>query len=111
MKSYELPMSPALRHVRNVAAFILVLIVVLLLAGCGPAKFEDRTSAWKLPNDLSHCKMYYLKDDDSTRINVVHCPNSTTTTEEAVRRGKSGTEHRTTVVIDNQTYELRKVTE
>ena len=72
--------------------YILIVISVLFLMSCEPSTSEDK--GFVLPEALSHCKTYFMTDGRGRGITVIHCPNSTTTTQ-------SGGKHKTsTTVID-----------
>jgi hypothetical protein len=60
----------------------LILLSVILLAGCTP-EYTDRTKQFSsLPTELKHCKIYNISNGPDT-ITVMHCPNSMTTTQVA----------------------------
>lgn len=72
--------------------YILIVLSILLLMSCEPSTSEDR--GFILPEGLNHCKSYFMSDGKGRVITVIHCPNSTTTTQ-------SGGKHKTsTTVID-----------
>lgn len=69
----------------------------LLVTACDPyAKVVD---APVLPDGLKDCKFYVVSTNGSNYLNVVRCPNSTTSTNYT-----SGKAQHTTVVIDGKQY-------
>jgi outer membrane lipopolysaccharide assembly protein LptE/RlpB len=62
-----------------------MIAAVFLLAGCGNSAKEMAVQV--LPEGLKDCKFYELVIDGS-RIKVVRCPNSTTTTNWKEQVGK-----------------------
>ena len=56
-----------------------IIIAALLLCGCD-ASYKDVKQHYKLPDDLSDCKIYELNGDSSSRtLYVVRCAEQTTT--------------------------------
>ena len=75
----------------------LIVLSIILLAGCSPSAEEK---VWPiLPDGLKDCKFYKLRDDSANTITVVRCPMASTTTQYKV--GKST---QTTVVVDGKEY-------
>ena len=59
-----------------------IIIAALLLCGCD-ASYSDVRQHYKLPDDLSGCKIYELDGDASSRtLYVVRCADQTTTSEQ-----------------------------
>lgn len=76
-----------------------VVLLTLLLVGCGPAAYTETSIYYKLPPELNHCKVFALEPDGvGTVLRVVVCPNAQTTTNFATSNGKVTTQHYTTVV-------------
>ena len=58
-----------------------IIISTLLLCGCD-ASYKDVKQHYKLPDDLSDCKIYELNGDSSSRtLYVVRCAEQTTTAD------------------------------
>ncbi len=74
--------------------FILVAAALLLIAGCAPASYEERTGEFLLPEGLKDCKIYRLQAGNGSIITVVRCPNSSTVTH------RSGKSNQSSIVID-----------
>lgn len=59
----------------------------MLFAGCSKS-YSDNSDSYLLPEGLKHCKVYRLNGDSGSRdVTVVHCPNSSTTTEYSCGKG------------------------
>lgn len=52
-----------------------IILTAGLLASCGTAKYEDRTTSWRLPPELADCKMYTLENDGIGYMKVLVCPS------------------------------------
>lgn len=76
----------------------LIICSVALLTACTPTASET-TDTWKLPSELEGCTVSRLQQNALTYMNVVRCPNSTTT----ATTGKGKTQE-TVITIDGQTY-------
>lgn len=66
-----------------------VLCLMVLLTACG-AETRDRSSDFKLNDDLKGCKVFTLDSDSAIRLYVVKCPNSIVSTTQ-VHDGESVT--------------------
>ena len=76
-----------------------IIIAALLLYGCD-ASYKDVKQHYKLPDDLSDCKIYELNGDSSSRtLYVVRCAEQTTTSEQH-SCGK-GCINKNSVTVDN----------
>ena len=76
-----------------------IIIAALLLYGCD-ASYSDVKQHYKLPDDLSDCKIYELNGDSSSRtLYVVRCAEQTTTGEQH-SCGK-GCVRKSSVTVDN----------
>jgi hypothetical protein len=105
MNNYDSPLSPMFKtFLKTLAILLLIIVASCSLLGCGPATTKNTTTAWKLPDELSHCSVYKMTDENGSDMKVVHCPSSTTTT--GYKEGKNS--RKFNVVIDNETYELVK---
>ena len=72
-----------------------IIIAALLLCGCD-ASYKDVKQHYKLPDDLSDCKIYELNGDSSSRtLYVVRCAEQTTTSVAVKDVSKSS------VTVDN----------
>ena len=79
---------------------LMVVIGVIMLTGCEPS-YEEKTQNFTiLPDELKDCKFYGVRSNTGSNLNIVRCPNSTTST--TYKSGKTTT---TTVVIDGKNYE------
>lgn len=58
---------------------ITIILCVFLLTGCDP-KSTDTTSTYKLPPQLSNCKVFQLTNSHGGIVTALVCPNSTTST-------------------------------
>ena len=76
---------------------LIIASIALAITGCTPSA-KDISEQYTLPEELSDCTITYLQGK-YTYLNVVHCPNSTTSTTYPV-----GKTTQTTVVIDGETY-------
>lgn len=76
---------------------LIIASIALAIIGCTPSA-KDISEQYTLPEELSDCTITYLQGK-YTYLNVVRCPNSTTST--TYRVGKTT---QTTVVIDGETY-------
>lgn len=56
----------------------IILVSLLLLTGCEAKTTEKRN--FILPGGMEDCKVYAMNDDRMTRVIVVRCPNSSTST-------------------------------
>ena len=78
---------------------LMVVLGVVILTGCEP-KYEENTQNFTLLlNELKDCKFYGVRSNTGSSLNIVRCPNSTTST--TYKSGKTTT---TTVVIDGKKY-------
>lgn len=59
-----------------------VLCLIVLLTACN-AETRDRSSDFKLNDELKGCKVFTLDSDDGLRLYAVKCPNSSVTTKRA----------------------------
>ena len=76
-----------------------IILVALLLCGCD-ASYSDVKQHYKLPDDLSDCKIYELYGGASSRtLYVVRCAEQTTTSEQH-SCGK-GCDSKSSVTADN----------
>lgn len=76
---------------------LIIASIALAITGCTPSA-KDISEQYTLPEELSDCTITYLQGK-YTYLNVVRCPNSTTSTTYPV-----GKTTQTTVVIDGETY-------
>ena len=76
---------------------LIIASIALAITGCTPSA-KDISEQYTLPEELSDCTITYLQGK-YTYLNVVRCPNSTTSTTYPV-----GETTNTTVVIDGETY-------
>jgi hypothetical protein len=76
---------------------LIIASIALAIIGCTPSA-KDISEQYTLPEELSDCTITYLQGK-YTYLNVVRCPNSTTSTTYPV-----GKTTQTTVVIDGETY-------
>ena len=76
-----------------------VVLGVIILTGCNPSYEEKTQNFTQLPNELKDCKFYSVRSNTGSDLNIVRCPNSTTSTTY-----KSGKTTATTVVIDGKKY-------
>lgn len=76
---------------------LIIASIALAITGCTPSA-KDISEQYTLPEELSDCTITYLQGK-YTYLNVVRCPNSTTSTTYPV-----GKTTNTTVVIDGETY-------
>lgn len=76
----------------------LIVLTGFLLIGCTP-ETTDITGNFVLPNELSDCKIFYMRPSDVGSITVARCPNSTTSTTYS-----SGKTTHTTIVVDGVEY-------
>lgn len=75
-----------------------IVLVALALSGC----FKNEYSNIKfpeIPEELSDCKFFDIANKDGYRLQVVRCPNSTTTTTYT-----SGKSQQSVTVIDGVEY-------
>lgn len=72
---------------------IVLLFLFFLLAGCEETYTKRQFN--NVPEELKGCVFYTYHDDVGNKINIVRCPNSTTTVKTV---GKNPV---TTVTIDN----------
>lgn len=56
-------------------------LIIVLLSGCERAT-QEATQSFSLPKELIDCRVYYMTSGGATytRITVVRCPNSSTST-------------------------------
>lgn len=76
---------------------LIIASIALAITGCTPSA-KDISEQYTLPEELKDCTITYLQGK-YTYLNVVRCPNSTTSTTYPV-----GKTTQTTVVIDGETY-------
>jgi hypothetical protein len=76
---------------------LIIASIALAITGYTPSA-KDISEQYTLPEELSDCTITYLQGK-YTYLNVVRCPNSTTSTTYPV-----GKTTQTTVVIDGETY-------
>ena len=76
---------------------LIIASIALAITGCTPSA-KDISEQYTLPEELSDCTITYLQGK-YTYLNVVRCPNSTTSTTYPV-----GKTTQTTVIIDGETY-------
>jgi hypothetical protein len=61
--------------------FLAVILLAMSAVACTP-NYQDDTGKYSvLPAELKDCKFYYVGGSDGSRITVVRCPNSETTTQ------------------------------
>lgn len=62
---------------------ILVIVSVLILTACDVESYnKEITKVYTLPEGIKDCKVYYIQGDlTNNSLNVVRCPNSSTTTQ------------------------------
>ena len=78
---------------------LMVVLGVVILTGCEPS-YEEKTQNFTiLPDELKDCKFYSVRSNTGSNLDIVRCPNSTTSTPY-----KSGKTTATTVVIDGKKY-------
>lgn len=77
---------------------VLMFVLLLTVVGCSPSSKE--LVDYPLPSDLKDCKIYEISNG-SSRIKIVRCPNSTTST--TYQAGKT---RKTVITIDGLEYEL-----
>lgn len=67
----------------NIAVVFLFLgSIAAGLEGCTKRTTTDETTSWDLSKDLKDCKIYRVLDKSGMdSIQVIRCPNSSTTTE------------------------------
>lgn len=58
---------------------VLAILVALALTACTPDS-RDTTKDYDLPEGLSDCRAYWLKDTNGSSMTVIRCPNSAVTT-------------------------------
>lgn len=89
---------------------LLTLAAVLMLIGCDsdPSYYhpKDMSPTFQMPDVLIDrgCKIYVLKAPDEYNLNVVYCPNHTTTSTSTRRSSGKSTAPQYTVVIDGNEY-------
>ena len=76
---------------------LIIASIALAITGCTPSA-KDISEQYTLPEELKDCTITYLQGK-YTYLNVVRCPNSTTSTTYPVCKTTQ-----TTVVIDGETY-------
>ena len=74
-----------------------IAFIAIAFSGCTPAA-KDISVDYAMPEELKDCTITYLQGK-YTYLNVVRCPNSSTSTTYPV-----GKTTNTTVVIDGETY-------
>lgn len=57
---------------------LIAVLCTFALVGC--SRTQNTTSRYELPDELSDCSVYYVKENVVNGMTVVRCPNSTTTT-------------------------------
>lgn len=86
--------------------FFLLLATSVLLTACEPQADESSfNDALKLNSELADCKSYRLRNENSLRIIVVRCPNSTTSTTLLKKEAE------TAIVIDGGDDNAKQVNE
>lgn len=81
--------------------FILTVIVACT------AKYSDKyseTPPVALPPELADCKFFKIERSSAPTLNVVRCPNSSTSVNWVTNHGKSGSKHHTTITVDGVEY-------
>lgn len=77
-------------------------IMIVLLVGCSNHYEENPPVA--MPPELSDCKFYKITRMNESNLNVVRCPNSSTSVNWSVNHGKHGTTHHNTITVDGVEY-------
>jgi hypothetical protein len=77
----------------------ILLLLVLVLAGCGPAEYKEQHFS-QMPPELKDCKTYYITEGNGGGITVMRCPEATTSVNK-----QEGKVKKTYVVIDGKAYE------
>lgn len=84
----------------NKLMILYIICVVLVLSACTPTA-REATHNYKLPSELSDCKIFRLMNDSGDVMYVMRCPNSSTTTNYST--GK--TSRSITLIEGNDDYE------
>lgn len=79
---------------------LMIILSVIMLAGCEPSYKEKTQNFTILPDELKDCKFYDVRSNTGSNLKIVRCPNSTVST--TYNNGKTTL---TTVVIDGKKYE------
>lgn len=81
---------------------ILGIVVLLWLTSCGQSSYTDASNSYKLPSELSNCRIYRLESSDMSRdITIVHCPHAETTTSYTESCGKNCTRQVNNIVASD----------
>lgn len=83
-----------------------IVLLALILCGCDPSGSEITHTYSVMPEGLKDCKIYTISNG-GREVTVVRCPNSSTSTQYTVRRGKTNASVYT-VVIDGVEYERKQ---
>lgn len=85
--------------------FPLILLLITPIYGCTPTIPNTQENNIKnLPDELKDCKFYDVDPGNFDKIlHIARCPNSTTSTNYVVHKGKAVMPV-TTIVIDGITY-------
>lgn len=60
---------------------LLGIALCVFLTGCEPTHYEDADSSYKLPPEMSDCKVFKLISESDRNLYVIRCPTQTTTSE------------------------------
>ena len=90
------------KHMKKVWFITTSIFAISMLSGCEEST-KEATSAYKMPQGMEDCKVYYMSGKDGSNLVVVRCPNASTTT----RSGKSTN----VTVVDGPTPVETKVPE
>jgi hypothetical protein len=72
----------------KVLVAVSMMFVMMFVVGCKPTARED-TGDFLLPKGLSDCRIYHLRDGTGISLNVVRCPNSSTSTTTSGKNSQS----------------------
>lgn len=75
-----------------------ITFIAIAFYGCTPSA-EDISEQYTMPEELKDCTITQLRNAKLMHLNVVRCPNSSTSTTYPV-----GKTTNTTVIIDGETY-------
>lgn len=78
----------------------MLMLTSVLIVGCQPTHYEDADNSYKLPPEMSDCKVFKLISSNDRNLYVVRCPTQTTTSE-THNCGKNCTQHND-ITIQNQ---------
>jgi hypothetical protein len=73
---------------------ISVMLLALLISACSPS-YTDQTGEYKLPPELSECKVFKVSEGFGTPIKVVYCKGKTSISS----RTSTGKTHSNGVLI------------